>query len=1185
MGTSHSKGVTVLFKEKMDFDITEQMIDSNGRYVVFKLKTSNGTFKVFNIYAPVNEYERVKFFNDISALLCDNDENVETIIGGDYNCTLNNAIDRYNCTTKIDIGQIDLKNVMENFDLEDIWRRRNPDVRQFSWEGRGKKSRIDYFLVSKSLDGQIEDINYINAPFSDHSAVHMKIRMTSIKTGRGIWKMNVQTIKTDLFRNAFQSMWNSWRERKNFYDINTWWDLGKKKIKELAVWCSKKIIRERNGRIRELEKQIDILKEAGHDLGEVKVLESQLMDIHATVAEGARIRSRVKWWEEGERSTRYFHQLEKIHGKDQLWDKIIDQDENILQGTDDVQKVQVRFYKDLYASQELENYGMTEHKFLSVAPRQLVLESKEKLERDITLEEITRALSKMMNNKSPGQDGICIEFYKIYWSLIKNDFHEVIINGLEHNQLPYSQYLAIIKLLYKKGNRLDIKNWRPISLLNTDFKILSKTLAERIKIALPEIIHTDQRGCVTGRYIGENIRLLEDIINEKSDDSVIMLLDQEKAFDRVEWDWLFKVLRRFNFGEKFIGWIKTMYQNAKSAIMTNGVVSEYFDISRGIRQGDAMSALLYIIQAEPLAEAIRQSHSIKGIDITNGTINDELKIGQYVDDTIVFLGNSEYIKPCLDIISEYEKVSGAKLNINKTKCLVLRPQNVGKCEGIELVLGPEVALGVPVGKDCQNQRMWENLIVKVEAKLKMWEPRDLSYEGKINIIKSIGLSSVQYAMQMQTVDFQYLKELDKLLWNFLWSGKVHRVAKNICIQPKRSGGLGMVDIHTIIKVKRIQWIIRLLKADEMESWTWLPLKYIKSFDNLFDIQCFVLQTSNTRKLVEDSSIPKFYKDCILYFQELTRKGKCTQNMDNEILWGNHKFQFNNEPLMFQHWAKSGIKYVKDIIKDGELISNEFYDKLLYKAGYMFEIQTIRQSLPAEWLRLGDSADRDNAADSSILNTMFQIPGGGQKPLCSLSAKEIYKILLNSTDMSVRSKEYWSDKFRDLTAIIDWEIWFHVNFINVCMPRKCRDFNWKLFHGCINTEMRLKQMTFSNGICKMCGIHDENVEHLLYTCSKLSGIWEDIEQFINNVFDSRVTLNRLSVLAGILINDEMSAIVNVVISITRFEIWKRRNVFRYENIFIDSRITVAKIRYEIKCHFQILANKPCSKYVKQCIEQL
>ena len=140
------------------------------------------------------------FFDDISVLLSNNDESVEIIIGGDYNCTLNNAIDRYNCTSNIDIGQIDLKNVMGNFDLADIWRRRNPDVKQFSWEGRGKKSRIDYFLVSKSLDGQIGNVQYINAPFSDHSVVYIKIRTTDIKTGKGIWKMNVQTIKTDLFK-------------------------------------------------------------------------------------------------------------------------------------------------------------------------------------------------------------------------------------------------------------------------------------------------------------------------------------------------------------------------------------------------------------------------------------------------------------------------------------------------------------------------------------------------------------------------------------------------------------------------------------------------------------------------------------------------------------------------------------------------------------------------------------------------------------------------------------------------------------------------------------------------------------------------------------------------------------------------------------------------------------------------
>ena len=195
-------------------------------------------------------------------------------------------------------------------------------------------------------------------------------------------------------------MWNGWRERKNLYDINIWWDLGKTKIKELAVWCSKKITIERNGWIRDLEKQIDILKKkTSHDRGEVKFWRANWWIFRQLLLKVPKIDLGSNGVCGG-RSTRYFYQLEKIHGKDQLWDKIIDQDENILQGTDYVQKVQVRFYKDLYASQELENYGMTEHNFLSAESRQLVLESKEKLERYITLEEITKALSKWWTIKS-----------------------------------------------------------------------------------------------------------------------------------------------------------------------------------------------------------------------------------------------------------------------------------------------------------------------------------------------------------------------------------------------------------------------------------------------------------------------------------------------------------------------------------------------------------------------------------------------------------------------------------------------------------------------------------------------------------------------------------------------------------------------------------------------------------------
>ena len=124
--------------------------------------------------------------------------------------------------------------------------------------------------------------------------------------------------------------------------------------------------------------------------------------------------------------------------------------------------------------------------------------------------------------------------------------------------MSYSQYMAIIILLYKKGIRELIKNSRPISLINAIVKLISKIFAEKLKMVLPEIIHTDQKGCIKGRQTRHNIRLVKDIIHEDDDEKVIMLLDQQKAFDRVEWEWLFQGLDLYNFGESFIRRIMIM---------------------------------------------------------------------------------------------------------------------------------------------------------------------------------------------------------------------------------------------------------------------------------------------------------------------------------------------------------------------------------------------------------------------------------------------------------------------------------------------------------------------------------------------------------------------------------------------------------------------------------------------------
>ena len=153
--------------------------------------------------------------------------------------------------------------------------------------------------------------------------------------------------------------------------------------------------------------------------------------------------------------------------------------------------------------------------------------------------------------------------------------------------------------MHKQGkDELLIKNWRPISLLCVDFKILTKSLAMRVRDILPNLIHENQSGFVKNRYIGQGIRLVEDIIvyTDKNDKvGAIVQLDFEKAFDSVSWQYMFDTLKNFNFGKNFIDWVKLCYTNIYSTVINNGFSSGWFRISRGVRQGCPLSCALFVL--------------------------------------------------------------------------------------------------------------------------------------------------------------------------------------------------------------------------------------------------------------------------------------------------------------------------------------------------------------------------------------------------------------------------------------------------------------------------------------------------------------------------------------------------------------------------------------------------------------
>jgi len=247
-------------------------------------------------------------------------------------------------------------------------------------------------------------------------------------------------------------------------------------------------------------------------------------------------------------------------------------------------------------------------------------------------------------DKSPGIEGLTTNF----WPLFGTRLTQVYNYAFRFGQLSVSQRRGVISLLFKKGDRTLLKNWRPITLLTTDYKILTKALANRLQQVLPLIVHTDQTASIKGRTINDNIPL------------ALISVDQLKAFDRVLHDFLFKTLQRFGFGPDFVRWIQVIYNSVSSSVKTNGWLTSFIGLEGGLRQGCPLSVPLYVLTAETMACNIRQNPRIHGLRPPDSDA--EVKLSQFADDTTLLLTDEQSIIETSNTFDLYERASSAKVN-------------------------------------------------------------------------------------------------------------------------------------------------------------------------------------------------------------------------------------------------------------------------------------------------------------------------------------------------------------------------------------------------------------------------------------------------------------------------------------------------------------------------------------------
>ena len=277
-----------------------------------------------------------------------------------------------------------------------------------------------------------------------------------------------------------------------------------------------------------------------------------------------------------------------------------------------------RFFKQIYISKNMNPNG-TEFKEFFKTENVLLEETAKTCEGIMSIVECVRALKKMESNKTPGTHGLTSEFYRYFWNVVGKFMVESFNYAFQYGSLCISQRQGSISLIPKKNKNAEyLKNLRPVSLLNVDYKIATRTIALRLEKILPIIIHPFQSDYVKGRFIGENIRLIADTMDfTKINDipGIAVFLVFEKDFDSVEWDFIQKCLESFNLGPNLRQWISVFYKDISSCVTNNGLAYKHFYLERGVRQGCPLSGILFVIAMELLAQSIGLSKDIKGINI------------------------------------------------------------------------------------------------------------------------------------------------------------------------------------------------------------------------------------------------------------------------------------------------------------------------------------------------------------------------------------------------------------------------------------------------------------------------------------------------------------------------------------------------------------------------------------------
>lgn len=984
----------------------------------------NDQWSVTGIYGPQEDFDKKMFLRQIKRLK--QNTNAKWLLLGDFNLIYQDE-DKNNGRLNRRM-MLRFRRALNSIEVKEI----PLTGRRFTWSSQQNTptlTRIDRAFCSPEWEEAF--VNPILQPLSSSSSDHCPLLLTSLNMPRPCTRFRFETWWTQMpgFHQQVQLAWDRPVPQEHNAMLTLHIKLSRV-AKALRAW-SKTLIPQ--GKLaaavcREVIAQLETAQEnrilTTQELDFLKQLKNRVLGLSAIEKSRARQQSRLTWLRKGDANTKYFQLMVNMRKRKNFMHSI-QTDGGLASSQSEKQRAVYGHFVKHIGTYTPRSCKLNFTQF-GWQPRDL-----HHLDLPFQEHEVLQVIKHAPKEKAPGPDGFIGSFFAECWDTIKNDLLQAINQFYSGNQQGlHLLNQALVVLIPKKSNPTRLTDYRPISLTHSFSKIISKLLANRLAPELDHLISVNQTAFIKRRVIHDNFVYVQETIkklHKEKTSALFIKLDISKAFDTVNWPYLIDIMTFLGFGQRWRDWIAMLWCTASSAFLVNGEPGRRILHCKGVRQGDPLSPMIFLLAMEPLHRLFRKAQEQNLLQKINSSC-DSFRVSLYADDAAVFIRPSYLdIKVADCILSIFQEASGLVTNFDKTEYYPIRCSDQDMMlllnQNLNLAQFPCTYLGLPLHLRKPTRAMLQPVVQKIGDRLPGWKRRFLTYPGRELLVKTVLTAMPTYFLTVFSMPKWGIKRIDRFRRSFFWKGRDPDQVRGghclvnweTCLRPKKWGGLGFKDLEKFGRALRLRWLWH--QWDEKDR----PWKGLLKIKDPTDRQLFFCST--TVNVGNGLNTP--------FWEARWLNGAAPKELAPN-LYETVRYKFRNVCQQIRNF-----NWIRNL---GEINTPTLLEEymLLFMALSTVELTNNRDTISWRWTRSGQ-----------------------------YTVASAYEIQFKGAITLFPARDLWS----------------------AAVEPKCRFFAWLAMHDRVLTADNLAKRNWPhNEFCILCLAVNETTDHLLTQCNYTEALW-------------------------------------------------------------------------------------------------